>query len=120
MGLMEVRFLGATKHLESAIHILDERGLCKNMYLNPYSKNVSATGALLCALGVPDEDILTWSGDVTELPLIDRDMAMCQELLNLLEGLVDDDLESWSDKASLDEVKHALKRLINLIEISVT
>ena len=115
MGLMEVRFLGATKHLESAIHILDERGLCKNMYLNPYSKNVSATGALLCALGVPDEDILTWSGDVTELPL-----AMCQELLNLLEGLVDDDLESWSDRSSLDEVKHALRRLINLIEISVT
>ena len=117
---MEVRFLGATKYLESSIHILDERGLCKNMYLNPYSKTVSATGALLCAFGVSDENILAWGGEVTELPLIDRDMAMCQELLNLLEGLVDDDLESWSDKASLDEVKHALKRLINLIEISVT
>jgi hypothetical protein len=120
MGLMEVRFLGATKYLEHAIQVLDNRGFCKNMYMNPYSKNVSATGALLSSFGVPDENIISWSGDITELPLIDRDMAMCQELLNLLEGLVDDDLESWSDKSSKDEVEHALKRLINLIEISVT
>ena len=120
MGLLEVQFLGASRHLEGAIRILDERGLCKNMYLNPYSKNVSTTGALLSAFGVSDSNILAWGGDVTELPLIDRDMAMFQELLNLLEGLVDDDLESWSDKSSQDEVKHALNRLINLIEISVT
>ena len=117
---MEVRFLGASKRLERTIQVLDERGLCKNMYVNPYSKTVSMTGALLCAFGVPDENILAWGGDVTELPLIDRDKAMFQELLNLLEGVVDDDLESWSDKSSHDEVKHALNRLINLIEISVT
>jgi hypothetical protein len=117
---MEVRFLGASKRLERTIQVLDERGLCKNMYVNPYSKTVSMTGALLCAFGVPDENILAWGGDVTELPLIDKDRAMFQELLNLLEGVVDDDLESWSDKSSQDEVKHALNRLINLIEISVT
>lgn len=120
MGLLELQFLGGSKYLEKAAQILDERGFGTNMYLNPYSKNVSITGALLSAFGVPDETILTWGGVVTELPLIDKDMAIFQELINLLEGLVDDDLETWNDTVSKDEVKHVFKRLANLIEISMT
>lgn len=120
MAFIELRFLGACGYLKKAIACIEERGLCKNMYLDPYSGRVSASGALLCAFGVKEKDILTWSGDLDDLALMSNKSSLARELFNLLEGVVDEDLEIWNDISSQDEVTRAFRRLINLIEISVT
>ena len=118
MGLGHLRSLGALRRLESAAEIIEEVGLCRNMYLHPYEKTVSATGALLKAFDVNDKFIAAWDGNIAELDLSDMQFALFTELHSLMEAMVESDLETWSDGASASEIARTYRQLARVIEFS--
>ena len=114
--LAHLRNLGALERLEDAATALTDSGHCRSMYLHPYSGNISATGALLRAFGVRDEEIAAWDGDILSLELPDLHMALLLELINCLEAIVDDDLETWNDGANAYDVLRLFRNLAVLID----
>jgi hypothetical protein len=108
--------LGALERLEGAATALVDVGHCRNMYLHPYDGSISATGALLRAFGVGDKEITAWDGDILSLGLLDLHVALLMELINCLEAMVDDDLETWNDGVDIHDVLRLFRKLAVLIE----
>jgi hypothetical protein len=118
--LAHLRNLGALDRLDRAATIIEQSGLCPNMYLHPYNGTISATGALLRAFDVSDKIIASWDGDVMTLKLPDMQFALFNELYRLLELVVDADLDTWNDEATAEDVIRAYRRLRHLIEFANT
>jgi len=116
MSLGHLVKLGALERLEDAATALTDAGHCHNMYLHPYNGSISATGALLRAFGVGDKEIAAWDGDILSLELPDLHMALLMELINCLEAIVDDDLETWNDGANAYDVLRLFRKLAVLID----
>lgn len=116
MSLGHLVKLGALERLEDAATALTDAGHCRNMYLHPYNGSISATGALLRAFGVGDKEIAAWDGDILSLELPDLHMALLMELINCLEAIVDDDLETWNDGANAYDVLRLFRNLAVLID----
>jgi len=116
MSLGHLVKLGALERLELASTAIADAGHCRNMYLHPYNGSISATGALLRAFGVGDKEIAAWDGDILSLELPDLHMALLVELINCLEAIVDDDLETWNDGANAYDVLRLFRNLAVLID----
>lgn len=120
MSLGHLKRLGAIARLESAEAHIAVSGLCHGMHLHPYEGSVSVTGALMRAFDISDKTIAIWDGDVLSLELPDTQFALFNELRCLLEMVVDEDIDTWSDNASADDAIRACRRLARIIEFGLT
>lgn len=118
MGFEHLKRMGAVERLERAAASIASSGLSHNIYFHPYQGSMSMSGALLKSFDVSNEIIAQWDGDILSLHIPDLHIALLQELINSIEAIVDEDIETWSDSATTDEVIRAFRKLARLIEFS--
>ena len=119
--LSNLRQLKADLFLDRAGEILVEYGHCKGLMRAP-SGALSCTAALYVACGAKPEKI-GWNADTAEdAGVPEKNRAVADELLMLLEGLaLTDCLEEWNDREATDqqECRRLLSRAADAIRISL-
>jgi hypothetical protein len=119
--LSDLRRLQADLFLNRASELLTERGHCKGLMTAP-SGALSCTAALYVACGARPEKI-RWNADnAEEAGVPEKNRAVADELLMLLEGLaLTDCLEEWNDREATDqqECRRLLSRAADAIRISL-